>query len=220
MVEDFKGKIGRTVAESEPWWPEKGKGKAPNIVTVVFDDTGWSDFGCYGSEVRTPTIDALAENGLRYTNFHVTPLCSPTRACLMTGKNHHRVGMRCLADTDTGFPNGRGSIPEDTPLLPAMLRGRGYGTYMIGKWHLTPAHEITPAGPFGNWPVSRGFDRYYGFLSGCTDHYAPELCQDNHSIDPPLGQGYHLTEDLCDRAIHYLRDHMSCRSDEPVYLNL
>jgi arylsulfatase len=122
MVEDFKGKIGRTVAESEPWWPEKGKGKAPNIVTVVFDDTGWSDFGCYGSEIRTPTIDALAENGLRYTNFHVTPLCSPTRACLMTGKNHHRVGMRCLADTDTGFPNGRGSIPEDTPLLPAMLR--------------------------------------------------------------------------------------------------
>ncbi len=220
MTEKFKGKIAETFEGSEPWWPERRRGKSPNIITVVFDDTGWSDFGCYGSEIRTPTIDALAAKGLRYTNFHVTPLCSPTRACLMTGKNHHRVGMRCLADTDTGFPNGRGSIPQDTPLLPAMLRDRGYGAYMIGKWHLTPAHEITPAGPFSNWPVARGFDRYYGFLGGCTDHYAPELCQDNHSIDPPLSDGYHLTEDLCDRAIHYLRDHASCRGDEPVYLNI
>ncbi len=220
MTETFRGKIAETFEESEPWWPERRRGNSPNIITVVFDDTGWSDFGCYGSEIRTPTIDALAAKGLRYTNFHVTPLCSPTRACLMTGKNHHRVGMRCLADTDTGFPNGRGSIPQDTPLLPAMLRDRGYGAYMIGKWHLTPAHEITPAGPFSNWPVARGFDRYYGFLGGCTDHYAPELCQDNHSIDPPLSDGYHLTEDLCDRAIHYLRDHASCRGDEPVYLNI
>jgi arylsulfatase len=218
----FRGTIGRTVADSEPWWPEDERNEAqrPNIMTVVFDDTGWSDFGCFGSEIRTPTIDALAERGLRYSNFHVTPLCSPTRAALMTGRNHHRVGMRCLADTDTGFPNGRGSIPTDVPLLPSLLRSRGYGTYMVGKWHLTPAHEITPAGPHLNWPVNRGFDRYYGFLGGCTDHYAPELIQDNHMIDPPARDGYHLTEDLCDRAIAYLRDHGAFRRGEPAYLNV
>ncbi|MEW9834243.1 arylsulfatase [Mesorhizobium marinum] len=219
----FRGKIGRTVAESEPWWSEDEcniEKRRPNIVTVVFDDTGWSDFGCYGSEIRTPTIDALAERGLRYSNFHVTPMCSPTRAALMAGRNHHRIGMRCLADTDTGFPNGRGSIPPDVPLLPRLLRDRGYGTYMVGKWHLTPAHEITPAGPHLNWPLSRGFDRYYGFLGGCTDHYAPELIQDNHMIEPPARDGYHLTEDLCDRAIVYLRDHAAFRRNEPAYLNV
>ena len=218
----FGGTIGRTVADSAPWWPEDEAGDRPrpNIVTVLFDDTGWSDFGCFGSEIRTPTIDALAAGGLRYCNFHVTPLCSPTRAALMSGRNHHRVGMRCLADTDTGFPTGRGCVPADVPLLPSMLRERGYGTYMVGKWHLTPAHEITPSGPYGNWPVNRGFDRYYGFLSGCTDHYAPELCQDNHQVDPPASESYHLTEDLCDRAITYLRDHCAFRRSEPVYLNI
>ncbi|WP_176084670.1 arylsulfatase [Martelella sp. HB161492] len=221
MTSKFRGKLARTFDKSEPWWPENTRQERhPNVVTVILDDTGWSDFGCFGSEIRTPTIDGLAEEGLRYSNFHVTPLCSPTRAALMTGRNHHRVGMRCLADTDTGFPNGRGCIPEDTPLLATLLRERGYGTYMTGKWHLTPAHEMTPAGPFTNWPVNRGFDRYYGFLGGCTDHYAPEICQDNHAQDPDLKPGYHLTEDLCDRAIQYLRDHVSFRKDAPFYLNL
>lgn len=219
---NFRGVLGRTVDESEPWWPEDDEQRAPrpNILTVILDDTGWSDFGCFGSEIRTPVIDGLAEAGLRYTNFHVTPLCSPTRAAFLTGRNHHRVGMRCLADTDTGFPNGRGCVPHDVPLLPSLLRGAGYGTYMIGKWHLTPAHEATPAGPVASWPVSRGFDRYYGFLGGCTDHYSPELVQDNHTIDPPRRDGYHLTEDLCDRAISYLRDHAAFRRGAPVYLNL
>lgn len=222
MTETFRGRIGSTIEESQPWWPEdeSAPGRRPNIITVVLDDTGWSDFGCYGSEIRTPTIDELATTGLRYSNFHVTPLCSPTRASLLTGRNHHRVGMRCLADTDTGFPNGRGSVRSDVPMLPALLRGRGYGTYMVGKWHLTPAHQTTPAGPHAHWPVNRGFDRYYGFLGGCTDHYAPELCQDNHPAEPPSKPGYHLTEDLCDRAISYLRDHAAFRGDAPVYLNL
>ncbi|QBY01388.1 arylsulfatase [Rhodophyticola sp. CCM32] len=217
---DFPGKIGRTVDESTPWWPGAADSLPPNIVTILFDDTGWADFGCFGSEIRTPHIDALAGDGLRFNSFHVTPLCSPTRACLLTGKNHHHVGMRCLADTDTGFPNGRGTVRSDVPLLPELLRDQGFGTYMVGKWHLTPAQEVTPAGPHKNWPVSRGFDRYYGFLGGCTDHYTPELIQDNHSIDPPETEDYHLSEDLADRAITYLRDHTAFRRTSPFFLNL
>lgn len=119
----FQGHIDRTLDASTPWWPEPADtARTPNIVTIVLDDTGWSDFGCFGSEVRTPHIDALATGGLRYTNFHVTPICSPTRAALLTGCNHHKLGMRCLADTDTGFPNSRGAIHPAIPLLPDMLR--------------------------------------------------------------------------------------------------
>lgn len=221
-MHSFEGRIGRTVRDSVPHWPRPAaaRGDAPNIVTVIFDDTGWADFGCFGSEIATPTIDRLAAEGLRYANFHVTPLCSPTRASLFTGRNHHAVGMRCLADTDTGFPNGRGAIPASVPMLPALLRERGYATFQVGKWHLTPAHEVSAAGPFGTWPLARGFDKFYGILGGCTDQYLPELCQDNHMVDPPRTEGYHLTEDLCDRAIGYLRDHVSLRPGDPFYLNL
>ena len=220
-MDGFPGKIGRTLSESKPWWPRpKNKDELPpNIITILFDDTGWSDFGCYGSEIRTPNIDALAGNGLVYNNFHVTPLCSPTRACLLTGRNHHNVGMRCLSDTDTGFPNSRGRIRADAPMLPRLLKDQGYATYMVGKWHLTPAHEHTPAGPFDTWPVQSGFDRFYGFLGGCTDHYAPELIEDNHSVEPDLGEDYHLSEDLTGRAITYLREHVSFRPQAPFYLS-
>lgn len=220
-MKHFPGKIGRTVQDSTPWWPQKRTDETlpPNIITIVFDDTGWSDFGCYGSEIRTPHIDALAARGLRYSNFHVTPMCSPTRASMLTGRNHHNVGMRCLSDSDTGFPNGRGAVPTDVPMLPELLRERGYGTYMVGKWHLTPAHQVTPAGPVENWPANRGFDRFYGFLGGCTDHYTPELFQDNHGIEPPGREGYHLSEDLAERAIAYLRDHTAFRKKEPFFLN-
>lgn len=218
----FPGHIGRTLAESTPWWPprRRPKGEKPNILVVVLDDTGWADFGCFGSEIRTSNIDALAGRGLRYTNFHVTPLCSPTRACLLSGRNHHAVGMRFLSDTDTGFPNSRGSIDSGVPLLPALLREQGYGTYMVGKWHLTPAHEISPAGPHHNWPLHRGFDRFYGFLPGCTDQYAPELCEDNHQVSRDFDEDYHLSEDLVDRAISYVRDHTVFRGDEPFFLQL
>lgn len=218
----FPGHVGRTVAESTPWWPtsRNHKQQKPNIVVVVLDDTGWADFGCFGSEIATPTIDRLAARGLRYTNFHVTPLCSPTRTCLLTGRNHHAVGMRFLSDTDTGFPNSRGCIDRDVALLPAMLREQGYGSYLVGKWHLTPSHEISPAGPYHNWPLGRGFDRFYGFLPGCTDQMTPELCEDNHQVDREFPENYHLTEDLVDRAISYVRDHTVFRDEEPFFLQL
>lgn len=220
-MNSFPGKVGRTVADSKPWWPkpDQDTNLRPNVVTILFDDTGWSDFGCFGSEIKTPAIDSLASEGLRFTNFHVTPMCSPTRASLMTGRNHHSVGMRCLSDSDTGFPNSRGAIRPEIPTLADMLRKVGFATYMVGKWHLAPSVECSPAGPYKNWPLSRGFDRFYGFLGGCTDHYAPELIQDNQTIDPPLREGYHLSEDLCDKAIGYLRDHAAFRTADPFYLN-
>lgn len=217
---EFHGLVGRTVAESTPWWPAReNQHQAPNIVLVVLDDTGWSDFGCFGSEISTPHMDQLATGGVRFNNFHVTPLCSPTRASLLTGCNHHRVGMRFLADADTGFPNSRGYVRHNVPMLAETLRTAGYGTYLLGKWHLTPLHEITPAGPTHNWPLARGYDRFYGFLDGCTDQISPELYEDNHQVEPPERADYHLTEDLADRAQRYLRDHMTFRPDAPFFLH-
>lgn len=217
----FEGVIKDTAADSTPWWPPavSRSEKRPNVMIVILDDTGWSDLGCFGSEISTPAIDSLAGRGLRYNSFHVTPLCSPTRAVLLSGRNHHSVGMRFLADTDTGFPNSRGSIRDDVELLPQTLRAEGYGTYLVGKWHLAPLHEITPAGPYQNWPLSRGYDRYYGFLDGCVDQYEPELYQDNHPIPVPNREGYHLSEDLADQAIGYLRDHIAYRKDDPFFLH-
>ncbi len=214
----FEGAVRTTVAESTPWWPSTNGTKKPNVVMVILDDTGWSDLGCYGSEIHTPTLDGLAQGGVRFTRFHVTPLCSPTRAALLSGRNHHSIGMRFLADTDTGFPNSRGSIRDDVRLLPQILGENGYASYLVGKWHLAPLHEITPAGPHHNWPLARGFDRYYGFLDGCVDQYEPELYADNHAIPVPQREGYHLSEDLADQAIRLVTDHTTFRPDAPFFL--
>lgn len=216
---NFGGRLGKTVDESTAWWPPRVSSapRAPNVLQVIFDDTGWSDFGCFGSDIETPFIDALAAGGLRYTNFHVTPLCSPTRACLMTGRNHHRVGMRFLADIDTGFPNSRGRIDPELPMVPAQLQQAGYGTYLIGKWHLAPQHEITPAGPFRHWPLARGFDRFFGFLDGCTDQFSPELFEDNHFLRHGMG-AEHLNTELADRAMQILADHALYRPNDPFYM--
>ncbi|HEY5222039.1 MAG TPA: arylsulfatase [Microbacteriaceae bacterium] len=216
----FNGKVRTTIADSTPWWPATPgrSSKRPNVLMVILDDMGWSDLGCFGSEIATPNLDGLAATGVRYNSFHVTPLCSPTRAALLSGCNHHAIGMRFLADTDTGFPNSRGSIRPDVKLLPQILRGSNYASYLVGKWHLAPLHEVTPAGPYENWPLARGFDRYYGFLDGCTDQYEPELYEDNHQIPTPNRDGYHLSEDLADHAIAYVRDHATFRPDSPFFL--
>ena len=222
--EVFKGKIGRTVKESEPWWPEpKGFGKNyPNIITILFDDTGFSHFGCYGSNIDTPNIDRLAEGGLRYTNFHTTALCSPTRACLLTGRNHHAVGVRSISNFDTGFPHMRGYITPHAATIAEILRENGYATFMSGKWHLAPMAQASAAGPFDHWPLQRGFNRYYGFMDGETDQFYPQLTCDNHPIDPPKGpeDGYHVTEDLVDKSIEFIRDHKSVYPEQPFFLYL
>ena len=221
-MSDQGPKIGRTIADSTPWWPDKTtapKG-SPNILVVLFDDVGFSDFGCYGSPILTPTIDALADAGLRYTGFHTTAMCSTTRAALMTGCNHHSVGMGCLANFDSGYPGYRGKIAKEAGMLPEMLRANGYRNYMVGKWHITPLTETGATGPFDGWPLGRGFDRYYGFMDAETDQYAPELVRDNTPIEAPgtYETGYHLTEDLIDQSIRFIADHTADAPDTPWML--
>ncbi len=222
--ERFDGAIARTQAESTPWWPTPAHPgeDAPNVVVVLLDDTGFSHFGCYGSDLATPNIDRLAAGGLRYTNFHVTPLCSPTRASLLTGRNHHTVGMRSLSNFDSGYPHMRGHISDHAATVAEVLRDEGYATFAVGKWHLCAMDNASAAGPYDQWPCQRGFDRYYGFLEGETDQFHPELVYDNHSVEPPgtPETGYHLSEDLVDHALHFIHDTVSIRPDRPFFTYL
>jgi arylsulfatase len=196
------------------------RARRPNVVLIVLDDLGFADLGCYGSEIRTPNIDRLAASGLRYNNFHTTALCSPSRACLLTGRNHHTVGVRTITNYASQAENNRGKITERAATLPQILLQGGYNTFALGKWHLAPIWETTAAGPYDNWPLAKGFERYYGFLDGGTDQFHPELVEDNHWVDPPRCAGYHLTEDLADHAIAFLRDQQSVRPDKPFFLYL
>jgi arylsulfatase A-like enzyme len=218
----FQGDIHATAKESTPWWPPQAKApaSAPNILVVLFDDVGFSDFGCYGSPIKTPTIDRLAAQGLRYTGFHTTAMCSTTRAALLTGRNHHSVGVGCLANFDSGFPGYRGKIAREAGTLAEMLRPHAYRNYMVGKWHVTPLTEAGATGPFDGWPLGRGFDRFCGFMDAETDQYAPDLVRDNSSIDAPgtYASGYHLTADLVDQSIGFLAGHAAEQPDAPWLL--
>ncbi|MGH1489268.1 MAG: arylsulfatase [Acidimicrobiales bacterium] len=222
MTEIFEGVINREVSDSEPWWPKPVLPAAgsPNVLVILLDDTGFSHLSCFGSVIETPNFDRLANNGLRYTNFHTTALCSPTRACLLTGRNHHSVGMRAVSNFDTGFPNMRGRISPTAATLAELLGPIGYSTMTVGKWHLAPMREASAAGPFTDWPLQRGFNRFYGFLNGETDQFHPELCVDNHYIEPPATpeEGYHLSEDLVDQAIDMVRNQKSLVPERPVFL--
>ena len=217
----FRGHIGRTYRDSTPWWPDPAAGLGrPNVVLIVLDDTGFAHFGCYGSELATPNIDRLAANGLRYTSFHTTALCSPSRASLLTGRNPHAVGMRGVSNWNTGFPHMRGGISPRAATIAEMLRPHGYATYAAGKWHLAPMDECSAAGPHTNWPLQKGFDRFYGFLQGETDQFYPELTSDNGHVDPPARpeDGYHVSEDIVDRAAGWIGDLQSIRPDRPFFL--
>ena len=218
----WPGKIGRTYRESSPWLepPVRPSAKAPNVVVIVLDDVGFAQLGCYGSTIETPHIDALAGGGRRYTGFHTTSMCSPTRASLLTGRNHHAVGMGMIADMCTGFPGYQGQIGNDSATLAEMLRPAGYGTFAAGKWHLTRARDMTAAGPFDQWPLGRGFERYYGFLYSLVDQWHPELVADNHFIPAPDRPGYHLSEDLVDHTIGMIRDQQAGRPDQPFFAYL
>ena len=212
-------RIGRTVAESDPWFepqPHPGE-EAPNVLLILLDDTGFAQFGCFGSDIDTPNIDGLAANGLQFTNFHVTPLCSPTRAALLTGRANHAVGMRSISNFVTGFPNQLGHISNHAATVAEVLGDAGYATFCVGKWHLAPMEQCSAAGPFDQWPLARGFHRFYGFLDGETDQFHPELVADNHPVDPPCGpdDGYHLSEDLVDQALKIVADYKGVRPDRP-----
>ncbi|WP_210183997.1 sulfatase-like hydrolase/transferase [Filomicrobium insigne] len=183
----FPGRIGRTIDESQPAWPAPivAKPGSPNVLFIVLDDTGFGQLGCYGSPINTPNINRLAEGGLLYTNMHTTALCSPTRSCILTGRNHHSNAMACITEGSTGYPGSNGLIPFENGFLSEMLVGQGYSTFAVGKWHLTPAEQISAAGPYNRWPLGRGFERYYGFLSGDTSQYYPDLVYDNRQVEPP-----------------------------------
>ncbi len=221
---DFKGTIGRTLADSEPHFaePPHPGDDAPNVVVVLMDDTGFAQFGCYGSDIDTPNVDALAAGGVQFTNFHVTPLCSPTRAALLTGRSQHAVGMRGVSNWRTGFPNQLGHISNSAATIAEVLHGEGYATFCTGKWHLAPTQNISAAGPFDQWPLARGFDRFYGFLEGETDQFHPELVRDNTHIDQPASpeDGYHVSEDLVDQLLQMINDSKGVRPDRPFFAYL
>ncbi|HEX9063484.1 MAG TPA: arylsulfatase [Streptosporangiaceae bacterium] len=222
MGQQFGGRIGRDWRDSEPWWPPEPAppAGAPNVVLVVLDDVGYAQLGCYGSDIETPVMDGLAAGGVRLANFHTTSLCSPTRACLLTGRNHHRSGMGRVADLAIGFPGYWGKPPRENGYLSEILRGAGYATYAVGKWHLTPEDETNVAGSRATWPLSRGFDRWYGFHGGETHQFVPALFHDSHAIRPPaeMDDGYHLTEDLAGRAIEFVGDLRAVDDARPFFL--
>jgi arylsulfatase A-like enzyme len=219
----FGGVIGRTFADSTPSWPDERAPKgAPNVVLITLDDTGFAHLGCYGSTIETPNIDRLAAEGLRFAGFHTTAVCSSSRACLLTGRNHHAVGVRAVSNMDTGFPNMRGAVTPRAATVAQVLRDNGFATMAAGKWHLCPMAEATAAGPFRNWPLQKGFDRFYGFLQGETDQFYPELSCDNRFIEPPRtpAEGYHVSEDLVDQSIGWVRDQVSLNPERPFFLYL
>ncbi|MEX1009457.1 MAG: arylsulfatase, partial [Acidimicrobiia bacterium] len=217
----FPGVVGRYRRESAPWWPDpvRAPGGAPNVLIVLLDDVGFAQLGCFGSDIETPNIDRLAANGLRFTNFHTTALCSPTRACVMTGRNHHSVGMGRITDLATGFPGYHARIDKEHGFLPEMLVPHGYAAYAVGKWHLTPDEERHLGASRARWPLGRGFERFYGYHGGETHQFAPSLVHDNHRVPVPRSfeDGYHLTEDLADRAIEFIADLKAADPHKPFF---
>lgn len=220
--EVFRGKTGFTLEDSEPYWdlPPRPAPGQPNVLMIVLDDVGYGHLGCYGGGIDTPHIDALAANGLRYTNWHTTAMCSPTRASLLTGRNHHTCGMGMISELACGFPGYDGMPKPSCGYISEILHTKGFATYALGKWHQVPAEEMTMAGPFDRWPLGRDFDRYYGFLGAETDQFYPDLVYDNHYVEPPRSpeEGYHLTEDLTDKAIGFIRDLRSVDPEKPFFM--
>ncbi len=218
----FEGVIGRTAQNStpSPLQPARLAPGSPNVVYIVLDDTGFGDLGCYGSSVSTPSIDSLAEGGLLFNNFQSKAVCSPTRASLLTGRNAHSVGMKELPGGDQGYPHTRGRVPASAANIAQILSRNGYSTFAVGKWHLVPREDMTPAGDRTHWPLQKGFDRFHGFLSGWTDQYQPDLVVDNHAVPAPERPGYHFSEDIVDQAIAMLEGKLETDTEKPFFLYL
>ncbi len=220
--EPFPGTIGRTRQTSTEAWPGRPTPPegAPNVMVIVLDDVGYGQLSVFGGLCETPNLDRLAERGLRYANFQTTALCSPTRGCLLTGRNHHTLGLSAITELALGYPAHNSTMAFEHGFISEMLVNHGYNTFAVGKWHLTPAAETTPAGPYDRWPLGRGFERYYGFLGGDTDQWHPDLTYDNHSIRQPYqpADGYHLNADLADRAIDFVKDASTNAPDKPFFL--
>jgi arylsulfatase A-like enzyme len=220
--EGFEGTIGRTSAESAPWWPPEPTAPegAPNIIVVLLDDMGYSDIGPFGSEIDTPNLDRLAATGVRLQNYHTTPVCSPARAALLTGLNPHRAGYGSVANGDPGYPGLRLELADDVLSLPEALRANGYATYAIGKWHLARDANLAPGRTKDSWPLQRGFDRYYGSLEGLNSFFHPnQLTVDNGPADvDDYPEDYYLTDDLTDQAVARIKELRAHDPDQPFFL--
>jgi arylsulfatase A-like enzyme len=219
--QEFKGKIGRTYAESKEWYPEPKKAKpgTPNVLIILLDDVGYSQLGSYGGLVQTPQMDALAADGLRYNNFQTTALCSPSRASLMAGRNAHRIGFGSHALTAMGFPGYNGITPESAKSIVHDFQHAGFTTYALGKWDHTPLTEVSQGGPFSHWASGEGFDHFYGFMAADADDFRSLLWADHRPTENWVGKpGYHLTTDLADHAIDYLTNHASVTPEKPFFM--
>jgi arylsulfatase A-like enzyme len=224
MGKPFRGVVSIDIRDSVPDWspfePPKAPEGAPSVVYVVLDDVGFSAMGCYGGPIETPNIERIAGAGVRYTQWHTTALCSPTRSSLLNGRNHTRNGMACITECASGFPNANGVIPPENGQIQEILGAQGWNTYMVGKWHLCPEAEMNLASSRRNWPAGRGFERFYGFLGAETNQWYPDLVYDNHPVDPPRSpeEGYHLSEDLTDKALEFIKDAKVLAPEKPFFL--
>lgn len=216
----------RTYRDGTPSWPTPvhPPAGAPNVLVILWDDVGFGQFGCYGSPLATPNIDRLAAHGIRYNNFHVRSVCSPSRAALLSGRNPHAVGVATIAEYSNGFPNSRGGIRPDAITLAQRMRAGGYSTIAVGKWHLSPMADANPAGDSAHWPTGRGFDHYYGYMGGDMNQFAPEIFQDRERVKPAAtranGAPYFMDADFTDRAIGYLAEQRATAPERPFFMYL
>lgn len=221
----FEGSIGTYIPDSDavPLGAPGAPGGAPNVVLVMLDDVGFGTGSTFGGPVPMPTADRLAEQGLRYNQFHTTALCSPTRAALLTGRNHHVVHMGGITEISNSFPGYDSAIPRESATVAEILRMNGYSTGCFGKWHLTPSWEQSPAGPFDRWPTGMGFDRFYGIVGAEASHWEPAAFDQTQPVEPNVGpdgqqrDDYHLTEDLADRAIEWIQRQKVSAPDRPFF---
>ena len=224
MPKPFKGVVNVDIRDSVPDWepylqPRAPEG-APNVLMIVWDDVGYGAMDAFGGPIETPTMRRIADSGLRYSNFHTTALCSPTRSSLLTGRNATSNNMACITEGSAGFPGFSARIPFENGTMAEVLGEQGWNTYAIGKWHLTPADEIDLSSWRARWPLGRGFERFYGFLGGETNQWYPDLVYDNHTVPPPATpeEGYHLSKDLNDKAIEFIQDSKAVAPDKPWFM--
>ena len=217
-TQPYQGVVGRTLAESKEWWPEpvKAPAGAPNVVWILLDDVGFGAAATFGGLIQTPTFDMLANNGLRYTNFHTTAICAPTRAALLTGRNSASVHVSGFSHTimSAGFPGWDGRIPSSAGTIAEILREDGYSTFAVGKYG-TPDEDATDAGPFDRWPTGKGFDHFFGFLGSQTDQYKPDLVEDQAHARP---DGRHFSDQITDKAIGYVDRQKKAAPNKPFFL--
>jgi arylsulfatase A-like enzyme len=219
---EFKGTIGKTLAETKQAWPEQKKAPAgaPNVVWILLDDVGFGAVSTFGGLIETPNLDQLADNGLRYTNAHTLSICAPTRAALLTGRNSHSVHMGLFPENAIGTPGYDSNIPFEKGFVAEILRENGYNTFALGKWHITPVADLTPAGPFNRWPTGRGFDHFYGFpYRGSVDQVHSQIWEDTRRIYKD-NDGKYFTTLLADKAIAYIGEQKSVDPEKPFFLYL